>query len=148
MRVLHQVLVVTKLFPTAACTVLEKRKIDVQKEIKVSNGLSIFAHKMGYMAGNLYDPHVANSTACYWKEGQRVDLTDGNGSAVARSIFVTDRHVYVAGMMDDQAVYWKDGVVTALTTGGTNSMAHAIFVQGEDVHVGGYQDGHPGRLEK
>jgi len=114
------------------------------RESEVSNALSVFPHKNGiYMAGHLYTPQVVSSTACYWKNGERVDLTDGNGTAVARSIFITDRHVYAAGMINGQAVYWKDGVVTALTTTGTNSMAHAIFVQGEDVHVGGYQDGHP-----
>jgi hypothetical protein len=63
--------------------------------------------------------------------------------AVARSVFVTDAHVYVAGMMDDQAVYWKDGEAVALTNSGTYSMANSIFVKGTDVHVGGYQNGHP-----
>jgi hypothetical protein len=81
--------------------------------------------------------------ACYWQNGKRVDLTSDNQIAVARSIFVTDAHIYVAGMVDDQAVYWKDGEAITLTTSGGNSMANCIFVQGTDVHVAGYEDGHP-----
>jgi len=114
------------------------------REREVSNALSIFAHSSGiYMAGHLYTPNSANSTACFWKNGDRVDLTDGIGTAIARSIFITDKHVYVAGMINDQAVYWKDGFVTGLTTTGANSMANSIFVKGDDVHVGGYQNGYP-----
>lgn len=114
------------------------------REREVSNALSIFAHENGiYMAGLLYPSGGVTSIACYWKDGQRIDLTDGEGTAVARSVFVTDEHIYVAGMIKEQAVYWKDGVVTALTTTGVNSMANSIFVNGEDVHVGGYQNGYP-----
>lgn len=116
----------------------------VFRESEVSNGLAIFSHQNDiYMAGHLYTPGGLTSIACYWKNGQRVNLTDGNGTAVARSVFVTDAHVYVAGMISDQAVYWKDGDVIALTTTGTYSMANSIFVQGENVYVGGYQNGHP-----
>jgi len=79
----------------------------------------------------------------YVRNGQRVNLTDGSGVAVAKSVFVTDTHVYVAGMIDNQVVYWKDGAVIALTTPGTFSMANSIFVQGTDVHVGGYENGYP-----
>lgn len=114
------------------------------RENEVSNALSIFTHQNDvYMAGHLYTPGQSIGTACYWKNGQRVNLTDGSANAVAKSVFVTEAHVYVAGMINNQAVYWKDGDVTALTTTGTNSMANSIFVQGTDVHVGGYQNGHP-----
>ena len=95
------------------------------------------------MAGHLYTPGKSFGGACYWKNGQRVDLTDANVIAVARSIFVTDEHIYVSGMIDDQAVYWKDGEMVALTTEGTYSMANSIFVNGTDVHVAGYERGYP-----
>jgi hypothetical protein len=112
------------------------------RESEVSNALSIFTHQNNiYIAGHLYTSQT--STACYWKNGERVNLTDGSGTAVARSVFVTDKYVYVAGMVNDQAVYWKDGEPIALTTSGTYSMANSIFVQGTDVHVGGYQNGYP-----
>jgi len=113
------------------------------RESEVSNALSIFIYQDDiYMAGLLYSPGGLTSIACYWKNGQRVNLTDGNGTAIARSIFVTDRHVYVAGMINDQSVYWKDGDAIFMTTG-TYSMANSIFVQGNDVHVAGYEHGHP-----
>lgn len=114
------------------------------RESELSNALSIFIHQNDiYMAGHLYTPEQSFGIACYWKNGQRVDLTDENVIAVARSVFVTDKHVYVAGMIDDQAVYWKDGDAIALTTSGTHSMANSIVVQGTDVHVAGYEHGHP-----
>lgn len=114
------------------------------RESEVSNGLSIFVHRNDvYVAGLTYVPGGSTSIACYWKNGQRVDLTGGGDVALARSVFVTDTHVYVSGMMNDQAVYWKDGEATALTTEGTNSMANAIFVKGPDVHVAGYAHGYP-----
>jgi hypothetical protein len=114
------------------------------RESVVSNALSIFVHQNNiYMAGLLYLPGNLTSIACYWKNGQRVDLTDGTGVAMARSVFVTGTNVYVAGMIDNQVVYWKDGVVIPLTTPGTYSMANTIFVHGTDVHVGGYENGYP-----
>ena len=114
------------------------------REGENSNALSIFIHQNDiYMAGHIYDNAPPKSIACYWKNGHPVSLTDGNVSAVATSVFVTDKHVYVSGMINDQAVYWKDGVAINLTTEGTFSMANSIFVQGTDVHVAGYEHGHP-----
>lgn len=115
------------------------------RENEVSNALSIFVHQNDvYMAGLRYSPGNLTTIACYWKNGQRVDLTNGSGIALARSVFVTDTHVYVAGMIDNQVVYWKDGDLTALTTpGGTYSIANSIFVQGTDVHVAGCKNGYP-----
>lgn len=108
-----------------------------------SNALAIFIHEDDiYLAGHHYVNGLPESTACYWKNSQRVDLTDGSGPAIAKSIFVSEDHVYVAGMIDRQAVYWIDGSAVFLTTEG-NSMAHSIAVRGSDVHVGGHIDGHP-----
>ncbi len=113
------------------------------RESEDSNGLSIFNYQGDvFMAGVIYLPGGLTSVACYWKNGQRVNLTDGKGVAIARSIFVVDTHVYVAGMNNDQAVYWTDGNVINLSTG-TYSMANSIFIKSGDVHVGGYQNGHP-----
>jgi hypothetical protein len=115
------------------------------RESEVSNALSIFVHQNDvYMAGLLYLPGNLTTIACYWKNGQRVDLTDGSGIAIARSVFVTDTHVYVAGMIDNQAVYWKDGDLIPLTTpSGMFSIANSIVVQGTDVHVAGCKNGYP-----
>jgi hypothetical protein len=114
------------------------------REDEFSNGLSIVTHENDvYMAGVFYPPGGLATVACYWKNGQRVDLTEDNGIAIARSIFVTNSHVYVSGMIDNEAVYWKDGEVVYLPAEETNSMANSIFVKGDDVHVGGYVHGHP-----
>jgi hypothetical protein len=109
------------------------------RESELSNAGSIFIHQNDiYMAG--YVGAWPNVAACYWKNGNRINLAD---NATATSIFVTDKHVYVSGTINDQAVYWKDDEVIALTTAGTSSRANSIFVNGEDVHVAGHQNGHP-----
>ena len=114
------------------------------REEENSNALSIFIHRNDiYLAGHQYDLGSTTGIACYWKNGLRVNLTDGSGKALAKSVFVTDDHVYAAGMIDDQAVYWVDGAATYLTTEGKNSMANSVFVHRSDVHVGGYEHGHP-----
>ena len=115
------------------------------RESEVTNGLSIFVHQNDvYMAGILYGPGNLTSVACYWKNGKRVDLTDGSGVAIARSVFVTNTHVYVAGMIDNQAVYWRDSeVVTLAAPGGTFSIANSIVARGTDVHVAGSENGYP-----
>ena len=114
------------------------------RESKESNAMSISIHRNDiYLAGYLWGYGDPTGIACYWKNGQRVNLTDGKVHAIARSIFVTDEHVYVSGVIDQQAVYWKDGEATVLTNGSTLSMANCIFVQEGDVHVGGYEESHP-----
>lgn len=113
------------------------------REPRVSYAASIFVHDDNiYLGGFLYSNTEPN-IACYWKNQKRIDLTDGSVNAIVRSVFVTDDHVYAAGMINDQAVYWKDDVVTLLTSGDNYSMANAIFIKGEDVHVAGYEHGHP-----
>lgn len=115
-----------------------------ESESEFSNAFFIFIHQTDiYIAGHRYSNASPKSIACYWKNGQRVDLTDGTKDAWANSIFVTDAHVYASGTIKEQAVYWKDGVATLLTTGTAYSMANSIFVQGEDVHVAGSDQWHP-----
>jgi hypothetical protein len=113
------------------------------RESEISSALGIATHGSDiYLAGHTYPEDNLTSTACYWKNDHRVDLTDGSGYAIAKSVFVTDSHVYTAGRIDNQAVYWKDDTVTTLATG-TNSMANSIFVDGDDVYVAGSDNGHP-----
>jgi hypothetical protein len=114
------------------------------RETEASNALAIFIHEDDvYMAGHIYTPGEPMVTACYWKNGERINLTDGTVNAIAKSIFVTGDDVYVAGMIDNQAVYWKDGEPVVLTTGEVQSMANAIFVKGNNVHVGGHEQSYP-----
>jgi hypothetical protein len=114
------------------------------RENKSSNALSIFPDQKDiYMAGYVYSIDPPWNIACYWKNGQLINLTDGSKPAIAKSIYVTEGHVFVAGTMDNQAVYWKDGELVSLTTQGTLSIANSIFVRGNDVHVGGSEHGFP-----
>ncbi len=68
----------------------------------------------------------------------------GSNSATARSIFVKETDVYVAG---DQSInnvrtgtVWKNGIATTLSS--DVSSANSIFVSGTDVYVGGSKTGH------
>ena len=113
------------------------------KEEAFSNAMSVFIHKNDiYMAGyvQLGSTHLG---ACYWKNGERVDLTDGTDNAITKGIFVTDDHVYVSGTINNQAVYWIDGKPIALTTNAVSAMANCISVSGKDIHVAGYENEYP-----
>jgi hypothetical protein len=56
-----------------------------------------------YVAGN--ESSEINKKALYWKNGQKVYLTDGREYSEAYSIFVSGSDVYVAGTNG----YWKNG---------------------------------------
>ena len=95
-----------------------------------------------------YEYNQTRSIAVYWKNGNKVILTDPSNLNLAESgsaIYVTGNDIYVAGAsknIDENlvtAVYWKNGVKTELTTGETNThseaIARAIKVVGSDVYV-------------
>ncbi len=78
-----------------------------------------------------------NWVARYWANGQEVILSDGTGSAITSSIFVSNSDVYVAGSDNKDfsgAVYWKNNNEIPLSPGGP---ASSIFVSGNDVYVAG-----------
>lgn len=106
-----------------------------------------------YVAG--YENVIANpgnngiSIAKIWKNGVSSNLTNGNISAIAKSVFVSGSDVYVAGYESNfnnfpsvinRAVLWKNGVATYLTDGIRDGAAGCVFVSGNDVYVGGYED--------
>ncbi len=75
---------------------------------------------------------------CYWKNGERVDLSDGSDGFAykANAIFFKDGSVYVAGSYYNSTIgkniscYWKDGIKTDLTFGeSSNTDATGIYVQ-------------------
>ena len=74
--------------------------------------------------------------ACYWKNGEKVVLS--NRDSHANSIFVVGNDVYVAGRewgeTKSSAVYWKNGVAAYLPGG---DEAKSVFVSGNDVYVAG-----------
>jgi hypothetical protein len=107
-----------------------------------ANTIFIFQNDI-YMGGHLNIYPSLDRIACYWKNGLRVALTDGSLDAEVRSLFVTDTHIYAAGIINDKAVYWKDGVVVNLSDGVSTSKANSISVLGNDVYVAGKEDKYP-----
>jgi len=96
--------------------------------------------------GNVYATSTTYSTtniAYYWLNGTPTTLTSGWGIS-AKSIFVSNGDVYVAGVGGYSAVYWKNGSMVTLggSSNNTNNWAEAysIFVSGNDVYVGGFHN--------
>jgi hypothetical protein len=92
-----------------------------------------------YVAGAEVNSRQSNGQAIYWKNGEKILLpTDGNFSE-AKSIFVTDDAVYVAGYDElHGAVYWKNGTKVILSDANSRSNTTDIFISGNDVYVSGY----------
>lgn len=81
-------------------------------------------------------------TACYWKNGAAMPLTDGTFGAKAFSIALSAGTVYAAGFTTagggDMATVWKDGTPARWTTGNSTALILAMAVSGPDVHAVGY----------
>ena len=85
----------------------------------------------------------------YWKNGNPVSL-----GGTAKSIFVSEGDVYVAGSLPDGepyqtyngtryrtvAKYWKNGNPVNLSDGTKDAHATSIAVSGTDVYVSGYEE--------
>jgi len=72
-------------------------------------------------------------TAVYWKNGILTQLTDSLTNAVANTIAVDNKDIYVGGSVDYIATYWKNGVAKNLGYG----IIYAIKIVGHDVYVAG-----------
>jgi hypothetical protein len=87
---------------------------------------------------DVYVAGVEDGLACYWKNGEKVVLS--NRESYANSIFVAGNDVYVAGRewgeTKSSAVYWKNGAAVYLSGG---NEAKSIYVAGNDVHVAGIE---------
>ncbi len=81
-------------------------------------------------------------TACYWKNGTAVPLTDGTFGAKAFSLALSAGTVYAAGFTTagggDMATVWKDGTPATWTNGRSTALILAMAVSGADVHAVGY----------
>ncbi len=86
-----------------------------------------------YMVGESYNSE-GNYTACYWKDGVRVELP---GGAWATDIYVENGTVYTCGTGESSdACYWIDQ--TRYDLPGSWGEAEAITVHNGDVYVAGW----------
>ena len=88
-----------------------------------------------YVAGYISDQNK-NTLACYWKNGKRVDLGEGE----LTDIVVNDGKVFSCGYSyGGGAFYWIDN--TPYDLGGTNPEAYSIDIHEGDVYVAGRDNG-------
>lgn len=83
--------------------------------------------------------------ALYWKNTNIVNLSDGARHAFAKSIFVNETGVYIAGEEHNAsgvyvAKYWKDGQTVNLSNGTKHAFASGIVVSGNTIYVSGSQE--------
>ena len=111
------------------------------------------ASGVAYSNGNVYvssfdTPDGFNRRALYWKNSQKVELTDGSSDALAYCIAADGDDVYVGGYIQDAvnlkegaAVIWKNGVAQKLTGEGVLAKVTRIVVDGGHVYAAGvYRD--------
>lgn len=88
-----------------------------------------------------YDVYVAgieNSTACYWKNGQKTNLSDGSNINPSK-IIVENNHVYVF----ENNVFWKDNIKTDIRQYLSVPAAFSLkirefYVKDGDIYLLGY----------
>jgi hypothetical protein len=111
-------------------------------------GQSIFLSGEDVYVGGWVTNSASSSIPCYWKNGDRTDITDVLNPSYyneALSIHVSGTDVYMAGRTHDMsnnmvACYWLNGVRTDLTDvpGDTvSSDTIDIAVHGTDVYIAG-----------
>ena len=112
-----------------------------------SQARSIFAtNGKIYIAGLIQPKSNKGNIACYWVDGQRVDLTSNASSSNANSIYVSGDKVYLAGEYyngsQSNTCYWVDGVRFDLKddNGGAfgSMVTTSIVVSNGKVYVAGF----------
>lgn len=83
--------------------------------------------------------------AMFWKNTNIVNLSDGARHAFAKSVFVNETGVYIAGEEHNAtgvyvAKYWKGGQAINLSNGTKHAFASGIKVSGNNVYVSGSQE--------
>ncbi len=91
--------------------------------------------------------------ALYWKDANTNNLSDGSRNAFAKSIFISNNDVYVAGEEHNTnniyvAKYWKNGQTVELSNGIKHAFTTAIAVSGNNVYVSGSQETNAQRQAK
>jgi hypothetical protein len=81
---------------------------------------------VGYESKDKSDYFAGGSiVAKFWKNGIEQSLSDGTDKAWARSVYVLNNDVYVAGFDGHDAILWKNGVAQKISKG----TAECVFVK-------------------
>ncbi|WP_157986517.1 hypothetical protein [Chitinophaga alhagiae] len=83
--------------------------------------------------------------ALYWKNSDIAYLSASGRHAFAKSVFVNETGVYIAGEEHNAsgvyvAKYWKDGQAVNLSDGTKHAFASGIVIAGNNVYVSGSQE--------
>lgn len=108
-----------------------------------SIGTTIMTSDGNTYIGGYYTNSQNKLVACYWKNKQRNDLTDGLTNAVVNSIFIDGTDIYAAGhytasinnYINTVACYWKNGVKIDLSL--YASEAYSIYISKGNVFISG-----------
>lgn len=103
----------------------------IPTSIYVTNNDEVYATGEGFSNNT--------SIAVYWKNSVETTIESGTS---AKSIYVLNNDIYIAGSENNTAKYWKNGEATTLTDGEQETKAKAIFVTEKgDIYVAGDASG-------
>ena len=108
---------------------MQKQKIYLNIKLKsVGQSTSIFVYQDDIYLSGIFESD--NYIACYWKNGEKIDLSDETYDSIAYDICIYDDNIYVCGyyVQDDikTACYWKNGEKFDLSDGTLNSVCTTI----------------------
>lgn len=115
-------------------------EIEYNDSIEQLYDLSLFGNDV-HIIGEVFIDN--NYYACYWKNGKATILDTSKNFSSAKSMFIYDSDIYIAGYSYNEgsdnieAVYWNNGKKVWLTGGKEGSRASTIYVYKGDVYVGG-----------
>ena len=112
--------------------------------IRDATAYSVKVNGNGVFACGEEENSAGIRVAKYWKNGVATPLTNGIENAYARSMFVSNNDVYVAGRayIDGRSIacLWKNGVLNELSNSNYFASAMSVFVDGNDVYVAGFEE--------
>lgn len=126
-----------------------KKRLNLRKVVATA---TCIASTMFTMTAQNIDVYVVgyvqnekgNRVATVWKNSEKLyQLTDGERSALAYSIYVSGNDIYVAGTEDNaggvsEGRVWKNGKILYSFTHATQSVsAYSVIVSDNDVYVAG-----------
>jgi hypothetical protein len=87
----------------------EKKGVAEAVFVTADNNLYIVGSELG--SNNFY------RVAKFWKNGVKIDLTDGTSDANATCLYVYYNDIYIGGSEGASIVYWKNGMPNTLQKG-------------------------------